>query len=943
MKGKFAIRAIALSVGTVLTLGSAGLLAGCGSIPANKEALVIMTEDLNELYNPFYSTAGTDMDVVGQTQISMLSTNENGELAYGNNEPTVVLDYASEHDDVTDTTSYYYVLKNGLTFSDGVPLTMNDVMFNLYVYLDPAYTGSTTMYSTDIVGLQEYRTQSNTGDDKEAEETNQTAHTRAINRRQTLIDLFEEVAEISDPMGKHTATEDEMKAAIDDVDFSEDKYTSYLEAIGLEGKTLDDDTIATAHQQLMTDYTDALTKFREELSSDYKGARNAYSDEPYKSAPIYYQGKQIGTGFDEIISFMYAENKVEIEYPRDSKTKEYDRSKIEKATLLYNPDSVKTEEAAINFIYTSNVVGSFNQILQYWATGTQLLTEYEAKAKDVLLHEKVQQTDLRYKNIEGIVSLGHTTSETEKTITSKEYGTTKTYKIAQEHNPDGTPKNANEYDILRITIEKIDPKAQWNFGFTVAPYHYYSDKGGQSKLTQDNLAIPDNASNEDLLKRSCWQNVSEINIKENKFGVAWSDFDFQTKIIQGDNTRGVSKNKVPLGAGPYVASNKNNGDNPTAEEFFNNDIVYYKANENFSLDGVNTTPPEIKKMRYMETPIANALTSLQSGQVHFVSPQFTKENADKIKDLESKGVGSVSSWQLGYGYIGINAAKVPKLPLRKAIMAAMDTALALQYYQSGTAENIYWPMSLVSWAYPRKNNAAYDGANPTANKLDDNGHEYTTFTTDAHAKQLIKQYMQEANVAAGSSELEIEFTIAGANMVDHPAYLVFKKAMDILNSEELGWKITIKPDANALTKLATGSLAVWAAAWGSTIDPDMYQVYHKNSTATSVLAWGYPSIKDTAQAEYAEERSTLNDLSVLIDEARETDIQSERAAKYKEAMGLVLDLAIELPLYQRQTLYAYNTKVIDTATMPHDENGNVKINPYTSPLARIWEIKFVED
>ncbi len=37
---------------------------------------------------------------------------------------------------------------------------MRDVLFNIYVYLDPVYTGSSTMYSTEIVGLAEYRTQS---------------------------------------------------------------------------------------------------------------------------------------------------------------------------------------------------------------------------------------------------------------------------------------------------------------------------------------------------------------------------------------------------------------------------------------------------------------------------------------------------------------------------------------------------------------------------------------------------------------------------------------------------------------------------------------------------------------------------------------------------------------------------------------------------------------
>ena len=52
-------------------------------------------------------------------------------------------------------------------------------------------------------------------------------------------------------------------------------------------------------------------------------------------------------------------------------------------------------------------------------------------------------------------------------------------------------------------------------------------------------------------------------------------------------------------------------------------------------------------------------------------------------------------------------------------------------------------------------------------------------------------------------------------------------------------------------------------------------------------------------------------------------------------MGLVLDLAVELPVYQRSTVYAYNANVIDASTLPD------QINPYTSPLDRIWEIDFV--
>ena len=51
-------------------------------------------------------------------------------------------------------------------------------------------------------------------------------------------------------------------------------------------------------------------------------------------------------------------------------------------------------------------------------------------------------------------------------------------------------------------------------------------------------------------------------------------------------------------------------------------------------------------------------------------------------------------------------------------------------------------------------------------------------------------------------------------------------------------------------------------------------------------------------------------------------------------MGYVLDLAVELPVYQRDVLYAYNGNVIKSETVPTD------VNPYSNPLDRIWEIEF---
>ena len=150
---------ISLLLCVALCFGMVAMLSGCGG--AKADAFVIMVDQLDGLFNPFFYTAANDGTVVSMTQIGMLGAKYvNGEIqvAYGENEAVVTKDYEIvENDD--GTVSYYFVLKNGIQFSDGHPLTMEDVLFNYYVYLDPVYTGSNTLYSTDILGLSEYRTQ----------------------------------------------------------------------------------------------------------------------------------------------------------------------------------------------------------------------------------------------------------------------------------------------------------------------------------------------------------------------------------------------------------------------------------------------------------------------------------------------------------------------------------------------------------------------------------------------------------------------------------------------------------------------------------------------------------------------------------------------------------------------------------------------------------------
>lgn len=133
------------------------------------EPMVFGIDGADGVFSPFFATAAYDTEITGQTQLGMLAS-DGTDYVYGDDEACVVKDlditYIDSSNKETNSASkaqytrYDMLIKKGIKFSDGVELTIKDVLFNLYVYLDPVYTGSATIYSTDIVGLEQYRTQS---------------------------------------------------------------------------------------------------------------------------------------------------------------------------------------------------------------------------------------------------------------------------------------------------------------------------------------------------------------------------------------------------------------------------------------------------------------------------------------------------------------------------------------------------------------------------------------------------------------------------------------------------------------------------------------------------------------------------------------------------------------------------------------------------------------
>lgn len=823
-------------------------------------------EGQDGVFNPFFSTTAYDSEIAGQTQIGMLTVSgKNATISFGENQACVTLDFTETRldengnpisggtDGNTAYTEYAFLIKNGIKFSDGTPLTIKDVLFNLYVYLDPVYTGNATIYSTDIVGLTEYRTQ---GEAENEEEFNSGFVVKAEARMQAIYDYCQYMIRQSNPTaaGGPGILPSDTKQVLGDIEivktlFKEELATDYQTAIESLEDYQKEYTIDTVWQLFL--YLEGITPVMVNSSTGYqvKDENGKYKID--YSTYIDFVNDYVNENYKRIQSANAGMSEADAKAAAE---KEYVTDIVWKRYIEY-------EAGSLNYSGIQGVIfGSASQ--------ATMLERFTAEAKTDYFADIKASGELAYPTISGI------TTEKTKNFNGVSYD--------------------DEHDVLKIRINKVDPKAIWNFAFTVAPMHYYSN---------------------------------EETIKNTRFGVDYGSTDFMNNVVKDPDKLGV-----PVGAGPYKASKQGglaDGEKyPSKDKFCQNNIIYYERNTYFETVGKELNNAKIKYIRYQVINSAQTIATLGTDGIDVGTPSGTADNIAEIAKYSHLSMKEVDT--NGYGYVGINPKFVPDVAVRRAIMHAMDTALVLNYYPEGSCTRIFWPMSTTSWAYPKDNRTSpyyqYKTSEEILNMLVEAGYEQRT--DEKGNKMLGKK--DETGVW---KQLTYTFTIPGSSN-DHPAALMFERAAESLNS--IGFKISVKTDNWALKKLATGDLAVWAAAWSSTIDPDMYQVYHIESNAGSTSNWGYPAMKSDRD-KYSYELEIVTALSELIDKARETTVQSERIPIYKNALEKVMELAVEMPTYQRKDLTVFNSAKIDRNSLTPDS----EIGPNNGLFARIWEMDFV--
>ena len=450
-------------------------------------------------------------------------------------------------------------------------------------------------------------------------------------------------------------------------------------------------------------------------------------------------------------------------------------------------------------------------------------------------------------------------------------------------------KKTGDYSMT-VTLTKVDATAIYQLALSIAPLHYYGD-------------------------------TSLYDYDSNSFG-----------FPKGDLSSVRAKTTQPMGAGPYKFIK------------FEDGVVYFEANDLYFKGA-----PKTKYVNFQQCMSDDdKLNGVVTGTIDITDPSFS---ADVIEALtKANGGAGVTGDKittntvdnLGYGYVGMSAYRVnvagdPASDASKNLRKAFATIfsvyrnVAIESYYGERAAIINYPISNTSWAAPQ----ATDDGYKVAFSVDVNGNDI--YTSDMSADERYAAALEAAlgyfeaagyTVADGKltaapegAKLEYEVQIPGSGAGDHPAFMMLSEAKKALETIGMSLIVTDLTNSSQLwDSIEARQLDMWAAAWGATVDPDMYQIYYSDVANHT----GDPGVGKNPYGGPAQGGSNYMyciadaDLDTMIMQARESLDTSYRKTMYKACLDTVVDWAVEVPFYQRQNAIIFSTERVNMATVTPD-------------------------
>ena len=450
-------------------------------------------------------------------------------------------------------------------------------------------------------------------------------------------------------------------------------------------------------------------------------------------------------------------------------------------------------------------------------------------------------------------------------------------------------KKTGDYSMT-VTLDKVDATAIYQLGVTIAPLHYYGDP-------------------------------AQFDAENNKFG-----------FPKGDLSSVRAKTTEPMGAGPYKFLKYEDG------------VVYFEANENYFLGA-----PKTKYLNFQQCMSDDdKLNGVITGTIDITDPTFSNDTVDAItkanngSGVDGDKVTTDTVDNLGYGYLGMSAACVnvggepgsdASKNLRKAFATIFSVYrdVAIESYYGERASVINYPISNTSWAAPQPTDDGYK----VAFSVDVNGNDIYTSGMSADeryaaALQAALGYFEAAGytvtdgkltAAPAGAKLEYELQIPADGSGDHPSFMMVSEAKKALETIGMNLIITDLSDSSGLwTGIDAHQVDMWCAAWGATVDPDMYQIYYSDvANCKGDLSTGKNPFGGAAQGGSNKMYCIADpELDNLIMTARESLDQSYRKTMYKACLDIVVDWAVEVPVYQRQNAIIFSTERVNMSTVTPD-------------------------
>ena len=450
-------------------------------------------------------------------------------------------------------------------------------------------------------------------------------------------------------------------------------------------------------------------------------------------------------------------------------------------------------------------------------------------------------------------------------------------------------KKTGDYSMT-VTLDKVDATAIYQLGVTIAPLHYYGDP-------------------------------AQFDAENNKFG-----------FPKGDLSSVRAKTTEPMGAGPYKFLKYEDG------------VVYFEANENYFLGA-----PKTKYLNFQQCMSDDdKLNGVITGTIDITDPTFSNDTVDAItkanngSGVDGDKVTTDTVDNLGYGYLGMSAACVnvggepgsdASKNLRKAFATVFSVYrdVAIESYYGERASVINYPISNTSWAAPQPTDDGYK----VAFSVDVNGNDIYTSGMSADeryaaALQAALGYFEAAGytvtdgkltAAPAGAKLEYELQIPADGSGDHPSFMMVSEAKKALETIGMNLIITDLSDSSGLwTGIDAHQVDMWCAAWGATVDPDMYQIYYSDvANCKGDLSTGKNPYGGAAQGGSNKMYCIADpELDNLIMTARESLDQSYRKTMYKACLDIVVDWAVEVPVYQRQNAIIFSTERVNMSTVTPD-------------------------